>query len=153
MFFHRITNAERLADLWGINLKSATRTLTRASYNNIRTHEVKLSRRFGTDQFQQVLSGQFPCFYKDTLFFKVKTCAQIFSNKACYVRIYSIENKFMAHQALSCVIHDIVIPKKLHADSATELARGEMRKKINKYEIKKSLSESCTAKQILLRIQ
>jgi len=136
-------NVESLSKLWNISLKAAKRTLHSTTHSAIRTKEGFLTRRYRTDLYQRrynVLGGGFSQFYTDTLYFKVKsisqeTCAQIYANKSGFTKMYPMETKSQAHNTLSNFVHEVGIPHELHSDNAKELISGEMRKKLNKYEI------------------
>ena len=140
---------ESLSKLWKIPLQAAKRTLGVTTNNHIRTNEGKLSRRFRTDIFQKRyrrLGGNFSRFYTDTLFFKCKTldlftCAQIFCNKARFTKVFPMQSKSQAHEALTSFVQEVGIPNVLHSDDAKELAQGEMRRKMTKYEIYHTMAE------------
>ena len=146
---------ERLAKMWNISLKAAKRTLSSTTHSSIRSNEVFLTRRLRTDIYQRrynVLGGEFARFHTDTLYFKVKslsehTCAQVYANKSGFTKLYLMENKSQAHNTLANFIHEIGIPRELHSDNAPELISGEMKKKLNKYEIYTTTTEPYTPKQ------
>ena len=140
---------ERLSKLWKIPLSVAKRTLKITTHNSIRTKSGNLYSRYRTNTYQRRyrrLGGQFARFYTDTLFSKVisvmgHTCAQIFCNKAGFIKIYPMNAKSEAHNALSALIHEIGIPHEIHSDNAPELSKGEFKRKMNRYEIYSTFSE------------
>ena len=100
---------ERLSELWKIPLEVPKRTLKIIPHNSIRRKTGNLYSRFRRDTYQRRyrrLGGQFARFYTDTMFSKVvsilgHTCAQIFYNKAGYIKFYPMASKSDAHKALS----------------------------------------------------
>ena len=142
-------SSEVLARFWKIGVRSAKRTLEATTHNSVRTNEGHLSRRFRTDVYQRRyrhLYGDFAKFYTDTLFFKVQslnldTCAQLYCNKAGYIKIYSMKSKSQAHDTLTTFIHEVGVPTHLHSDYAKEIFEGEMAKKMKRYEIRNTLNE------------
>ena len=151
---------ESLSKLWKIPLQAAKQTLGVTTSKHIRTNEGKISRRFRTDIFQKRyrrMGGNFSRFYTDTLFFKCKTldlftCAQIFCNKARFTKVFPMQSKSQAHEALTSFVQEVGIPNILHSDDAKELAQGEMRKKMTKYEIYHTMAEPNSLSKPLLKI-
>ena len=142
--------AEKLSKMWRIPLLTAKRTIEGTTHRLIRTNEGHLSRRFRTDTHARRynrLGGPYARFYTDTLFFKLRTvsqfsCAQIYSNRIGYTKLYPMVNKSQAHESLSTFIHEVGIPHEIHCDEAKELISGEMKKKMIKYEIHNTWAES-----------
>ena len=138
-----------LAKVWKIPLKVAGEILECTTHNSRRIQDGKMSRRFRTDLFQKRykrLGGEFSRFYTDTLFFGIKTrrgntCAQVYANRAGYVRIYNLPSKAHAHESLSNFVHEVGIPSSLHSDGAKELIQGEFMRKMKKYEIYNTVNE------------
>ena len=147
--------AEMLSRMWNISLRAAKRTLSSTTHTSIRSNEGHLARRYRTNVYQKryrVLGGDFSRFYTDTIFFKVKSldqqsCGQIYANKAGYTKLYFMKTKSQAHETLTTFVHEVGIPKQLHSDNAPELTKGEMKKKMNKYEIYNTQTEPHTPKQ------
>ena len=142
---------ERLSNMWRIPLLTAKRTIEGTTHRFIRTNEGHLSRRYRTDTHSRRrykrLGGPYARFYTDTLFFKIRTvsqflCAQIYSNRIGYTKIYPMVQKSQAHESLSTFIHEVGIPHEIHCDEAQELIQGEMKKKMIKYEIYNTWAES-----------
>ena len=141
---------ERLSKMWRIPLLTAKRTIEGTTHRFIRTSEGHLSRRYRTDTHSRRyrrLGGPYARFYTDTLFFKIRTvsqflCAQIYSNRIGYTKIYPMVQKSQAHESLSTFIHEVGIPHEIHCDEAKELIQGEMKKKMIKYEIYNTWAES-----------
>ena len=144
-----ILTPEILSQAWHIPLNLAKRTMDVTEYKSIRSQEGKLSRRFRTNTYQRRyrrLGGPFSRFYTDTLFSKVKsisgnTCAQIYSNRIGFTKLYPMDSKSNAHNSFSTLIHEVGIPHELHSDHAKELTEGEFKKKLNKYEVYQTTTE------------
>ena len=49
--------------------------------------------------------------------------------------------KSEAHNSLSSFVDDVGIPSQLHSDDAKELCKGEMKKKMNKFNIFHTMTE------------
>ena len=124
-----------LAANWGINLRSATRTVNVTTQRGIRTvlHPT-LSRRFRTND-RQLRYRRLPidCF-TDTLVAKTpshrkNSYAQIFSTPDGWCRAYPMEKKSEAHEGLSLLFQREGVPNTLIMDNAKEQIMGEFRRK------------------------
>ena len=144
-----VLTPEMLSKLWRIPLSQARRTIQVTEQRSLRTQQGPISRRFRTDTYQRRyrrLGGPYSRFSTDVLFSKVKstsgnTCAIIYSNKQGFIKIYPMESKSQAHETFSTFIHEVGIPHEIHADGAGELIKGEFRKKLNKYEVRSTVTE------------
>ena len=140
---------EILSKRWRIPLPKARDTLKATTYSSIRTNEGQMSRRFRTDTYQRRykrLGGDNARFYTDTLFSKVKsiggdTCAQIYSNRIGFTKLYPMKTEADAHESLTTFIHEVGIPQELHSDGAKAITQGEYGKRIKKYEIRTTQTE------------
>ena len=140
---------ELLSKRWRIPLEKARDTLNASTYNSIRTKEGRMSRRFRTDTYQRRyrrLGGDNAPFYTDTLFSKVRsigdeTCAQIYTNRIGFTKLYPMKREADAHDSLTTFIHEVGIPQELHSDGAKALTQGEYSRKTKKYEIRTTQTE------------
>lgn len=140
---------EMLAKLWRIPISLARHTLSATTHSSIRSQEGSLSRRFRTDTYQRRyrrLGGPYARFCTDTLFSKVKsvmgnTCAQVYSNRVGFVKLYPMSTKADSHHSFSNFIHEVGIPHSIHSDGAKEEVLGPFRKKLKKYEVHYSSTE------------
>ena len=140
---------ETISKLFHVPLELAKRTLQVTTHTSLREHHGKLSRRLRTDTYQRRykrLGGPYARFYMDIFFPKVKsitghTCAVIFSNRIGFSKVYPLETRSQAHEALTSFIQEVGIPHELHSDGGKELIKGMMRKKVKRYEIRTTMSE------------
>jgi hypothetical protein len=103
---------------WGINLRTAARTVQATTQRGIRTvlHPT-LSRRFRTNDRQQRYRRRLPidCF-TDTLFSNTTSrrnnkCAQIFEMSDGWCRAFPMSKKSHAHEGLSLLLQREGAPK------------------------------------------
>ena len=78
------------------------------------------------------------------MFSKIKstrqsTCAQIFANDAGFERVFPLQSKSQAGDALLELIRDIGIPAARHSDDAREIRFGKWKEIESKYQIKSSI--------------
>ena len=140
---------EMLAKLWCVPISVAHQTILATTQQSIRSQEGPMARRFRTDTYQRRyrrLGGPFARFCTDTLFSKVKsvmgnTCAQIYSNRIGFVKLYPMNTKSDSHHSFSNFIHEVGIPHSIHSDGAKEETFGPFRKKMKKYEVHHSSTE------------
>ena len=69
------------------------------------------------------------------------TCAQIYSNRIGFVKLYPMTTKSDSHNSFSNFIHEVGIPHSIHSDGAKEETLGPFRKKMKKYEVHHSSTE------------
>ena len=130
--YHKEITKESLAELWGIGIDAAKRTIDVSTQNTLRVTNGDLHRRFQTKAHQQQynqLSGIYASYCTDTAITKIKsirgnTCAQIFTNTANHTVCYPMKSKGEAHLALSNFFHDISVPNILHSHNAKEFTAG-----------------------------
>lgn len=147
-----VLTPENLTKMWHIPLNVARQTLQVTEQKSLCTNDGQLSRRLRTDTYQRRyrrLGGPYSRFCTDTLFSKVKStsgnvCAEVYTNRLGFIKVYPMESKSDAHQTLSSFIHEVGIPHSIHTDGARELKQGEFKKKLNKYEVHFSETEPYT---------
>ena len=141
---------EALSKLSMIPIDIARNTIQVTTYASIRTNECRISRRFRTYAYQRRykrLGGINARFYTDTLLSKVKgitgkTCEQLCTNRVGFTKLYPLITESKAHESLTTFIHKVGIPHELHSDNAKSLIQGDYRKKVEKYEIYTTETES-----------
>ena len=149
------TSKEELAAKWKIGLTQAAQTIRVTTQKGIRNAIHPIQRRFCTQQAQlryNQLGSRHGRFYTDTMFSKIKstrrnTCAQIFADDAGFERVFPLQSKSQAGDALLELIRDIGIPAALHSDDARELRFGKWKEIESKYQIKHTLTEPYTPAQ------
>ena len=134
-----------LAKRWNIGLTSARATLQATSQCGIRNvsapGERKLRQRLNHMKFPN-LRGRF---YTDTMFSKSKSlrgakAAQVFTNGRGFDKVYPIQSKGVAHEALCAFIHDVGIPQTIVSDNAPEATKGEWRRTCQKYHVQQKVT-------------
>ena len=125
-----------LAKNWGIGLDAARRTVETTTQKGVRTilHPT-LSRRFRTNDRQLRYRRLSHDMFTDTLeartrsWFRCNKYAQVFSTKFGWVRVYPMQRKSQAHEALSLLAQREGVPPALVMDNAKEQIMGESRRK------------------------
>lgn len=121
---HSTIKADRLSEMWGISKKQAKTTLRVTTQRGIRSAVMPLSRQYKSDLIYSTLrlNGRW---YTDTMMSNVKsidgnTCAQIFANDSHFVKVYPMESKSMAGDALRQMCRDYGIMNHLTMDGSKE---------------------------------
>ena len=123
-----------LAKNWGIGLDAARRTVEATTQKGVRTilHPT-LSRHFRTNDRQLQYRRLSHDMFTDTLevctrsWFRHNKYAQVFSTKFGWVRVYPMQRKSQAHEALSLLAQREGVPPALVMDNAKEQIMGEFR--------------------------
>ena len=97
-------DAQTLSERWGIGLSSASKTLKKTAQRITRSTILPLGRRYRTDRLltRKTLSGDW---FTDTMDGRYKSLdgnryAQVFANKVYFSRIYPMDSKAKAGNAL-----------------------------------------------------
>ena len=126
---------EYLARLWHVPIHVAKRTLETTTQDNIRYRNAtgNVLRRVKTRPHQsryRQLGGYNANFASDT--FKANYTslrgnkyAQLFCNRANYVKVYPMKVKSDAHHTLNRFIHEVGVPVELMTDGALELTKSD----------------------------
>ena len=117
-------NANDLANLWGIGINAASKTLKSTTQLSTRHLNGKMHRRVRTRMHQRrykQLWGHLSRFSSDTFKAKVKSLRgniyfQLFCNNGAFTKIYSMKEKGESHLALNRFLHEIGIPSELHTE-------------------------------------
>ena len=100
----------------------------------------------------KTLCGPYSRFYTDTLFSKVtplrgNTCGQVFYNKARFYKFYPLKRKQEVHTTLLPLFELAEIPSRIHSDRAPELITGFFARILQKYIIRRTITEPNTPQQ------
>ena len=141
--------SEDLANLWGIGLKAAQKTLKATTQLSTRHLNGKIHRRVRTKMHQRryrQLWGHLSRFASDTFMSKVKSLRgnnyfQLFCNNGAFTKVYPMQGKKESHLALNKFLHEIGIPSELHTDGAGELVHGEWKTLCNRHKIYRTFTE------------
>ena len=141
---------ESLSKLWGIGLKTATRTLSATSHQCIRELGT-LTRRFRTDKAHmryKRLATREGRFYVDTLFTKVRsirgyTCGNLYTTTLGFFKFFPMETSTGAECAstLQTMLEIVGTPPSIHCDNAKDFVKGAFAKKAKKYGISLTTTE------------
>ena len=145
----RTVKPEDLAELWGISVEAATRTLKASTQEYIRILEGRISRRVKTKAHQRQyrqLGGYLGMFASDTFHSKVVSLRgnkyiQHFCNRGNYSVSYPMKSKAHAFHALDRFLHDVGIPSELLTDGAKELIFTEWGATCKRHKIHQNVTE------------
>ena len=145
---HSDVTAHDLSERWSISLKAATNTLKKTTQRFLRSAVLPLSRRYRTDMMfeRKTLRGQWST---DTMDGRCKSLegnryAQVFANKSYFSRIYPMDSKKKAGDALRLFCQEFGVPEKLQFDGSKEqTAKGTtFMKQIRRHDIDYHISEA-----------
>lgn len=130
---------------WHIGLEAAAHTLQTTTQEGMRFVQGRLERRLRTSQAHLRYPSLNVTICTDTLFPSVKsirmhTCAQLFTDGHCFVRVYPMKRKGDAHHSLVQFIQDVGFPK-IILNCAPEEMLGEWGRVMKKYHIKPKMTE------------
>ena len=119
---HTDVSPRDLAERWFISLPQAMKTLKKTTQKFIRSALLPLTRRYRADRMfhRKTLAGEWST---DTMDGKVLSLegnkyAQVFSNKSYFLKVYPMENKKEAGDALKIFCREFGIPKNLISDGS-----------------------------------
>ena len=144
---HSDVSPQELSNRWGISLNAAMATMRKTTQRFLRSAILPLSRRYRTDMMfeRKTLRGQWST---DTMDGKYKSIdgnkyAQVFSNKSYFSRIYPMDSKGKAGNALRVFCQEFGIPEKLTFDGSKEqcMKGTEFMKQIRRHDIDYHISE------------
>ena len=121
---HTDVTPEDLSERWCISLPAAIKTLKKTTQMFLRSAVLPLSRRYRTDRVfdRKTLMGLWST---DTMDGRSKSLegnryAQVFANKAYFSRIYPMDSKGKAGDALRLFCQEFSVPEKLTFDGSKE---------------------------------
>jgi hypothetical protein len=144
---HSDVTPQDLSERWGISIATATKTLTKTTQNFLRSAVLPLGRRYRTDRVftRKTLAGDWST---DTMDGRCKSLegnkyAQVFANKGYFSRIYPMDSKKKAGDALRLFCQEFGVPERLTFDGSKEqTGKGTMfMKQIRQHGIDYHISE------------
>ena len=121
---HGDVTPQQLSERWGISLKTASKTLNNTTQKFIRCAILPLSRRYRADRVftRKTLSGDWST---DTMDGRCKSLdgnkyAQVFANKQYFSKIYPMDSKSKAGDALKLFCQEFGVPERLTFDGSKE---------------------------------
>ena len=145
---HTDTSPADLSERWHISLTQATQTLKRTTQKFMRSAALPLSRRYRSDKMfsHKTLTGKWST---DTMHGRVKSLdgnkyAQVISNTNYFAKIYPMDTKSKAGEALKEFCREFGIPQHLTFDGASEQCKKgtEFMKTVRQYNIDYHISEA-----------
>ena len=145
---HTDVTAQDLSERWGISIPTAARTLKKTTQKFLRSAVLPLSRRYRTDRVfsRKTLRGDLS---KDTMDARNKSLegnryAQVFANKAYFSRLYPMDSKSKAGDALRLFCQEFGVPEKHTFDGSKEQDQPgiEFMRQIRMHNINYHVSES-----------
>jgi hypothetical protein len=125
-----------LAKNWNIGLKTAQQTLDATLQRGVRTTlHPTLLRRFRTNDRQLRYRRLAHDMFTDTLkagvssWFRLNRYAQVFATRFGWVRVFPMQKKSQAHEALSLLVQRDGVPPVMIMDGSKEQTMGKFRQK------------------------
>ena len=113
-----------LSERWFISISQATQTLKNTTQNLLRSAMLPLSRRYRADRmfYQKTLGGQWSTYMMDghCISLDGNTYAQIFANESYFSKIYPMDSKKKAGEALKVFCKEFGVPYNLTFDGSKE---------------------------------
>ena len=144
---HTDVTPQDLSSKWGISIPTAIKTLKKTTQTFLRSAILPLGRRYRTDRFfsRKTLRGKWST---DTLDGRCKSLegnryAQVFANKGYFSKIYPMDRKKQAGQALREFCQEFGIPEHLTFDGSKEqtMKGTEFMKQIRTHGISYQIAE------------
>ena len=121
---HSDVTASDISERWGISLAQANKTIKATTQKFLRSATLPLSRRYRADRVfsRKTLNGEWST---DTMDGRVKSLdgnryAQVFANKSYFAKIYPMDSKRKAGDALKLFCQEFGVPEKLTFDGSKE---------------------------------
>ena len=121
---HTDVSPEQLSERWNISVSTAIKTLKKTTQKFLRSAVLPLSRRYRVDRVfsRKTLAGDWST---DTMDARSKSLdgnkyAQVFANKAYFSRIYPMDSKGKAGDALRLFCQEFGVPERLTFDGSKE---------------------------------
>ena len=145
---HTDVTPQDLSERWGISISTAAKTLKKTTQKFLRSAVLPLSRRYRTDRVfsRKTLRGDWST---DTMDARSKSLegnryAQVFANKAYFSRVYPMDSKKKAGDALRMFCQEFGVPERLTFDGSKEQGQPgtEFMKQIRTHDIDHHVSEA-----------
>ena len=112
---HSDVSAQDISERWGISLAQAAKTLKATTQKFLRSATLPLSRRYRVDRMfhRKTLGGEWST---DTMDGRCKSLdgnnfAQVFTNKSYFAKIYPMDSKSKAGDALKLFCQEFGVPE------------------------------------------
>ena len=144
---HTDVSARDLAERWFISLPQAMKTLKKTTQKFIRSALLPLTRRYRADRMfsRKTLAGEWSTDTMDgrILSLEGNRYAQVFSNAGYFSKIYPMDQKKGAGQALKTFCREFGVPERLVFDGSKEQTKKgtKFMKQIHKHNIDYHISE------------
>ena len=144
---HSDVTALELSERWGISIAAASKTLKKTTQKFLRSAVLPLGRRYRMDRVftRKTLTGDWST---DTMDGRCKSLdgnkyAQVFANKAYFSRIYPMDSKTKAGDALRLFCQEFGVPERLTFDGSKEQSKSgtQFMKQIRTHNIDYHISE------------
>ena len=146
---HTFTSATRKSDVspqalserWGISISTAIKTLNKSTQKFLRSGILPLSRRYRMDRVfhRKTLAGVWSTDTMDgrSVSLDGNKYAQVFTNKNYFARIYPMDSKGKAGDALRLFCQEFGVPEKLTVDGSKEQTgkNTQFMKQVRKHDI------------------
>ena len=132
---------QALSERWGINLSTSIKTLKKTTQKFLRSGILPLSRRYRMDRVfhRKTLAGAWSTDTMDgrSVSLEGNRYAQVFTNKNYFARLYPMDTKSKAGDALRVFCQEYGAPEKLTIDGSREQTgkHTEFMKQIRKHNI------------------
>ena len=144
---HSDTSPQDLSERWFISISQATQTLKNTTQNLLRSATLPLSRRYRADRMfhRKTLNGQWSTDTMDGRCISLdgNKYAQVFANERYFSKIYPMDSKKKAGEALKVFCKEFGVPYNLTFDGSKEQCKKgtTFMKEIRKHEINYHISE------------
>ena len=138
---------QALSERWGISLGTAIKTLQKTTQKFLRSGVLPLSRRYRMDRVftRKTLAGVWSTDTMDGRCVSLdgNRYAQVFTNKNYFARIYPLDTKGKAGDALRLFCQEFGVPEKLVMDGSREQTgkKTEFMKQVRKHNINYHITE------------
>ena len=144
---HTDVSPEDLSERWGISVATAIKTLAKTTQRFLRSAVLPLSRRYRVDRVftRKTLKGQWSTDTMDGRCTSIEgnKYAQVFANKSYFARLYPMDRKSKAGDALRLFCQEFGVPDSLIFDGSKEqTCKGtEFMKQVRTHNINYHVSE------------
>ena len=148
---HSDVSPESLSERWGISINTASKTLKKTTQRFLRSAILPLARRYRADRVfsRKTLTGDWSTDTMDGRFKSLEgnRYAQVFANKGYFSRIYPMDSKKKAGEALRLFCQEFGVPERLTFDGSKEqcMKGTEFMKQVRRHDIQYHI---CTSNNI-----
>ena len=144
---HSDVSPQSLSERWSISIPTVALTLKKTTQRFLRSAILPLGRRYRTDRVftRKTLSGDWSTDTMDGRCKSLDGCryAQVFANKGYFSRIYPMDSKRKAGDALRLFCQEFGVPERLTFDGSKEQCEKgtKFMKQIRRHDINYHISE------------